>query len=69
MKSIVLLFALCVFSLSASAQKIYSVDAEYKANKKIYFEDAEYKAELKIYFVDAEYKAGWKNASKKQLLY
>jgi hypothetical protein len=47
----------------------FFVDAEYKANKKIYFEDAEYKAELKIYFVDAEYKAGWKNASKKQLLY
>ena len=46
-----------------------TLDAEYKANKKIYFEDAEYKADLKIYFVDAEYKAGWKNASKKQLLY
>ncbi len=69
MKSIVLLLALYAFGYAASAQKIYSVDAEYKAQVKVYVVDAEYKADLKIYFVDAEYKAGWKNASKKQLLY
>ena len=39
-----------------TAQKIYSVDAEYKAD-------------LKICFVDAEYKAALKNNAKKQLLY
>ena len=46
MKSIVLFFALCAFGLSASAQKIYSVDAEYKAQVKVYVVDAEYKADL-----------------------
>ena len=85
MKSIVVLFALCMFGISASAQKIYSVDAEYKAQVKVYVVDAEYKADLLVYkenaeykagdndgrwyFVDAEYKAGWKNTSKKHLLY
>ena len=63
MKSIVLLFALCVFGLSASAQKIYSVDAEYKAQVKVYVVDAEYKADLLVYKEDAEYKAGKNDGS------
>ena len=47
----------------------YFTNADYKAEKKIYFVDADYKADLKIYFVDAGYKAGWKDNSKKHLLY
>ena len=86
MKKILFITVLIILStLSAKAQKIYSVDAEYKAGendgkwffvdaeykakKKIFFVDAEYKAELKVYFVDAEYKAGWKKSEKKHLMY
>ena len=58
MKSIVLLLAMCAFGLTASAQKIYSVDAEYKAQVKVYVVDAEYKADLVVYKENAEYKAG-----------
>jgi len=58
MKPIVLLLALCAFGFAASAQKIYSVDAEYKAQVKVYVVDAEYKADLLVYKENAEYKAG-----------
>ncbi|MFN5370202.1 MAG: DUF6150 family protein [Bacteroidia bacterium] len=42
---------------------------ESQAKKKIYFVDYESQAQLKVYFVDYESRAGWKNASKKHLLY
>ncbi|MDE6330611.1 MAG: hypothetical protein K2L83_07890 [Muribaculaceae bacterium] len=44
-------------------------DARYNADKTIYFTDHEYQADLKVYFTDRKYKAGWKNASKKYLMY
>lgn len=47
----------------------YFTDAEYRADVKIFFVDREYRADLKVFFTDKEYKAGWKNSSKKYLLY
>ena len=47
----------------------YFEDSEYSADKKIYFVNSEYNADLKIYFVDSEYSAGWRESSKKHLLY
>ena len=47
----------------------YFVDKQYKADKKIFFVNYEYQSDLKIFFVDQQYKAGWKNNSKKHLLY
>lgn len=44
-------------------------DVESRADKKIYFEDVESRADLKIYFTDVESRAGWRNPSKKHLLY
>ncbi len=53
-----LLSALLVCSMTAlNAQKIYSVDAEYKADVKVFVVDAEYKADLLVFKEDAEYKA------------
>ena len=39
------------------AQKIYSEDADYKADIKVYVTDADYKADLLVYKEDADYKA------------
>jgi hypothetical protein len=47
----------------------YFCDYESQSDKTIYFVDYESQAELKIYFVEYESQAGWKNSSKKQLLY
>lgn len=70
MKKFLLLVALTLAGTSAvNAQKVYSVDAEYKADVKVYVVDAEYKADLLVYKEDAEYKAGWKNSSKKAEMY
>jgi len=44
-------------------------DSKYDAKKKIYFVDSKYDADLIIYFVDSKYDAGWRNNSKKQLMY
>ena len=40
-----------------------------QAKKKLHFVDYENQADLKIVFVDYENQAGWRNKSKKQLLY
>jgi hypothetical protein len=40
-----------------------------QADKKVYFVDYESQADLKVYFVKYESQAGWKNNSKKQLMY
>ena len=86
MKNLFLLLTLTIGGFtSVNAQKVYSVDADYKAGdndgkwyftdadykakKKIYFVDADYKADIKIYFVNSDYKAGWKNSSKKAEMY
>ena len=65
--------------------KVFVVDREYKTDLNVfkaeysyqvqgneglwYFVDKQYKADKKIFFVDQQYKAGWKNNSKKHLLY
>ena len=56
--SIITTFSVLSYS---NAQKIYSVDAEYKADVKVFVVDAEYKADLLVFKVDAEYKAGDNN--------
>ena len=43
-------------TFTTNAQKVYTVDYESRAD-------------LKIYFVDYESRAGWKNSSKKHLMY
>ena len=45
------------------------VDYESLADKKIFFVDYESRADLKIFFVDYESRAGWRENSKKHLLY
>jgi len=55
------LFILCVALIgilsNARSQKIYSTDADYKADIKVYVVDADYKADLLVYKVDADYQA------------
>ena len=67
------LFILVAFFIltipTSKAQKIYSVDKDYKADVKVFVVNSDYKAELKIYFVESAYKAGWKNKSKIHLMY
>ena len=58
MKKLLLVTAVVTAMASAKAQKVYSVDAEYKADVKVYVVDADYKADLLVYKVDADYKAG-----------
>ena len=55
--------------LNAQAQKVYTVDATYKADIKVFVVSSAYQADLKIYFVSSAYQAGWKKVSKKYLLY
>jgi hypothetical protein len=47
----------------------YFTDDKYNADKKIYFTDDKYNCDLIIYFTDDKYNTGWKNSSKKHLLY
>ncbi|HEB61601.1 MAG TPA: hypothetical protein ENI82_00470, partial [Bacteroidetes bacterium] len=49
--------------------KWFFVKYESQADKKIYFVDYASQADLVIHFVDYESQAGWKDNSKKQLLY
>ena len=49
--------------------KWFFVDRSSYAQKKIYFVDRESYADLKIYFVDRESYAGWRNLSKKSVMY
>ena len=56
MKKLLILSAILLFLGTTNAQKVYSVKYESQAD-------------LKVYKVDYESLAGWKNSSKKQLLY
>ena len=47
----------------------YFVDYESQAEKTIYFVDYKSQADLLIYFVDYKNQAGWRNNSKKYLLF
>lgn len=56
-KLIIICVALTGIISNTSAQKIFSTDADYKADVKVYVTDADYKADLLVYKVDADYKA------------
>jgi len=59
MKKVVVMTGLFLsLSKGSFAQKVFSVDAEYKADVKVFVVDAEYKADLLVYKVNADYKAG-----------
>ena len=47
----------------------YFVDYQSQSDKKIYFVDYESQADLKIFFVKYKSQSGWKNNSKKYLMY
>ena len=47
----------------------FFVDYSSQADKKIYFVEYSSQADLKIYFVEYRSQAGWRNNSKKYLLY
>lgn len=47
----------------------YFVSSKYDAKKKIFFCDSKYDANLIIYFTDSKYDAGWRNNSKKSVMY
>ena len=47
----------------------FFVDYSSQADKKIYFVEYSSQADLKIYFVEYRSQAGWRNNSKKHLLY
>ncbi len=47
----------------------FFVDYKSDADKKVYFVDYKSDADLKIYFADYKSDAGWKNSSKKHLMY
>lgn len=49
--------------------KWFFVDYVSQADKKIFFVPYESQADLKIFFVNYESQAGWRNASKKHLMY
>ncbi|MAS38519.1 MAG: hypothetical protein CMB84_00745, partial [Flammeovirgaceae bacterium] len=47
----------------------FFVEHESRSDKKIFFSDYKSQADLKIFFVDYKSQAGWRNNSKKYLLY
>ena len=49
--------------------KWFFVDSQFDAKKKIFFVDSQFDADLKIYFVGSQFDAGWRESSKKYLLY
>ena len=69
MGKIFLILLLCFSFTGIKAQKIFSVDYENQADVKVFVVKYENQADLKIYFVEYENQAGWKNNSKKSLLY
>lgn len=55
--SLAMLAGLACATFSATAQKIYSVSAEYQADVKVFVVDQEYRADLIVYRTDKEYRA------------
>ena len=66
---------LLVYKVSSNYQagdndgRWFFTDSDYQADKNIFFVASDYQADLKICFVSSDYQAGWKNVSKKHLLY
>ena len=61
-----------VYSVEYSNQsdvKVYVVDYENQSDKKIYFVDYPNQSDLKVFFVNYKNQSGWRNKSKKHLLY
>ncbi len=58
MKQLVFITLLLFTSARIKAQKVFSVDSDYKADVKVFVVDSDYKADLLVYKVDADYKAG-----------
>ena len=85
MKKTFLIGLFCFFAFISFSQKMYTVKYESQANVKVYVVKYESQADLNVYkvnyesqagdnngkwfFVDYESQAGWKNSSKKHLLY
>jgi hypothetical protein len=65
-----LILAIFLFTIGvANAQKVYTESVASRADKSIYFENVASRADLKICFTDVKSRAGWKNTSKKSLMY
>ena len=47
----------------------YIAPSAYQADKKVYFTDRPSEADFKVYFTDSKYRAGWRDSSKKPLMY
>ena len=48
---------------------VFKESVDSRADKSIYFENVASRADLKICFTDVRSRAGWKNSSKKSLMY
>src|SRR5690606_24299658 len=57
MKNILPILILSLLSPALSAQRVFEVDADYKADYLVFEVDSEYKADLLVHKVDREYKA------------
>jgi len=60
---------LLAVSVTASAQKVFSVQYPNQADMKVYVVKYENQAVLKIYFVEYENQAGWRNKEKIHLMF
>jgi len=58
---------LCPFLMFS--QKVFSVNYGSQAEVRVFVTDYESQADLKIYFAPYESQAGWRNKSKKHLMY
>ena len=57
------------FDVGSNDGKWFFVNSQFDAKKKIFFVDSQFDADLKIYFVSSQFDAGWRESSKKHLLY
>ena len=64
-----LFYLLLFIPVIGFSQNFYSVEYESQADIKIFVVDYESQCDLKIFFVKYKSQSGWKNNSKKQLLY
>jgi hypothetical protein len=69
MKKSIMAFSLFLISNYGISQKVYTESVASRADKSIYFEEVASRADLKICFTDVKSRAGWKNSSKKSLMY
>jgi len=65
----VLILVVLLCTGGVHAQKVFSCDYKSDAKVKVFVADYKSDADLVIYFADYKSDAGWKNSSKKHLLY